>query len=183
MKFVDYAQRRQAQPIYYHHIPKSAGSCMCELARINFQIRAIQTNNCHLRELGPQWAGVTPKFMTCTTLESKVNRIHFFANERFLDYSDESFFCNSFRYIITIRDPISRVKSHFKHMNKTSLSQNPLALNNYMTWALVSSKMEPNSSYPEQVNGNWPVSPELTWLEEAEELLWGYDYHTLVGGR
>jgi hypothetical protein len=51
-----------------------------------------------------------------------------------------------------------------------------MALNNYLTWALVTSKMEPKTSYPENTKGIWPVIPNSTWLHEAEEVLWGYDY-------
>lgn len=190
VKFTETIWNRQHNKTMYLHIPKSAGSSWCNASKASSSTTSIRVfqerRNCCLTagnflELGPRWAGVTPRKGICPVLVDVTLPYDFFMNERFLDYNVGSPFCEGFLYATTLREPLERVWSQIGHQNLRTLNQNQLTTHNYVTWSLAGGEFEKEDDlYPDSVNGRRQKQPSQGWFPRALETLLGFDFITTL---
>ena len=190
--FAEYTRKR-IEHIKNHlvlHIPKAGGTSLCDLAT-SLKKDTPTSNNCWERDhFYPLWCCKNFDERPSIHLVENNNSCHAFdqtlpkftMNENYLDYP----LClNERLYSVILREPISRVKSHFKHLNyiyrdcnrcgrsktKPSIYQDRLSLglNSYQTWALAVGSM---SGTPDKVR----VVPRYELLQVAKDTLFQLDY-------
>lgn len=155
------------------HIPKTAGTSLCRLAKKHSNF-STHGGNCWLKYFCPLWCKCSDRepVATCSQLDSLPD---FVMNENWLDHP----LCMEDRlYSISLRHPVDRALSHVNHYLEmiknggiesfatTSGWRLNLIQSNYLTWSLVSGLHEK----PRE------VVPAPHHLEIAKEALSKFDF-------
>jgi hypothetical protein len=148
--FDSFAEAFLGRPFNKHiqlHIPKAAGTTLCEYIQEETNITS-PGGNCWTGDFCPLWCGCKdPSPTTCKDLETKIsNKFSFVMNENWFDG-----FCDSHTYSMLLREPISRSISHVnhyldavaarghEHFGHTKGWRLSMIQSNYMTWSLTAS--------------------------------------------
>eukprot|EP00927_Polykrikos_kofoidii_P039737 TRINITY_DN34066_c0_g1_i1.p1 TRINITY_DN34066_c0_g1~~TRINITY_DN34066_c0_g1_i1.p1 ORF type:complete len:562 (-),score=53.08 TRINITY_DN34066_c0_g1_i1:104-1789(-) len=102
-------------PVVHLHAPKTAGSSLCRWANSSGHIIArYRESSCFLVGDGPSWIGDQATSRSCSqrSVEASQENISWMSVERWIDLP----LCENFRYVATLREPITRLVSQFRHL-------------------------------------------------------------------
>lgn len=107
-------------PLFLLHMSKAGGTSICNLARDNGCKTDPKANNCWPPGNGPVWfASFTHRETKCLRYQQMFAEFgsDILANEAYLDGGDGAMvdsLCRDFLYLTMLREPFSRVVSHFQ---------------------------------------------------------------------
>lgn len=106
-------------PVVHLHMPKTAGSSVCEWANANGlpsarHLTVGKRKWCHLRGDGPFWIGEDALPATCRQRlrEAKLFNASWMSVERWVDLP----LCEDLRYVVALREPVARAVHQFEHL-------------------------------------------------------------------